>query len=81
MSSLADQITQVITHAAQGFNDVIERTEQLVFVDVLDRLRRIIETLSVSFDKELDRVISAFDEMLDAIPLSGPPTLSVTVSL
>jgi hypothetical protein len=52
---------------------VLQRVEHLVFVDILDRLRKLLDNLEASFGQELDRVRSAFDEMLAAIPLGGSP--------
>ena len=51
--------------------EVIKRLEELVFVELLERLKRLIDNLGLSFDKELDRVRNAFDEMLAAIPLGS----------
>lgn len=81
VASVIERLDQVISEAARAFQEVIQRVEHLVFVEILERLRRVIETLGVSFDRELERVKSAFDEMLAAIPLAGPVEVSATVSL
>lgn len=44
-------------------------SEQLIFKDLLERLRRVIDNLGMSFDRELDRVRNAFDEMLATLPV------------
>ena len=53
----------------------LDKLENLIFVGVLERLQTLIDKLGVSFDKELQRVVQAFDAMLAAIPLqsSSPP--------
>jgi ElaB/YqjD/DUF883 family membrane-anchored ribosome-binding protein len=66
-----DQIEETVDTTAGRVKDVVERLEQLVFVELLQRLRRLIDNLGLSFDKELDRVRNAFDEMLAAIPLGS----------
>jgi ABC-type transporter Mla subunit MlaD len=71
VATLAGDIKETIASAVQSFGDLAQNLENLVVVDVLGRLRQIIETLAVSFDQELDRVVSAFDAMLQAIPLNG----------
>lgn len=71
VATLAGDIKETIASAVQSFGDLAQNLENLVVVDVLGRLRQIIETLTVSFDQELDRVVSAFDAMLRAIPLNG----------
>jgi ElaB/YqjD/DUF883 family membrane-anchored ribosome-binding protein len=66
---LLDQIQETVESTAGRVKDVVERLEQLVFVELLESLKRLIDNLGLSFDKELDRVRNAFDEMLSAIPL------------
>jgi hypothetical protein len=51
--------------------EVVKRLEELVFVELLERLKRLIDNLGLSFEKELERVRNAFDEMLAAIPLGS----------
>lgn len=80
VESVVDRIGAAVRSAAETFEDLIERVEHLVFVEILERLRRSIEALGVGFDKELNRVRSAFDEMLNAIPLGGGAGVSVSVS-
>lgn len=75
---LANQIKQAAETATQAFDGLVERVEQLVFVEVLERLRRLLDTLGVSFGQEVDRIRSAFDEMLAAIPLSGGASASAS---
>lgn len=55
----------------QRVKDVIERLERLIFVELLERLQRVIDNLGLNFERELERVRDAFDEMLAAIPLGG----------
>ena len=57
--------------AVKLFHDIMDRVDKLVFTEILDRLRKVVEKLASSFNTELDRVRSAFDEMLNAIPLGG----------
>lgn len=71
MQRLIDQIKAVIQTVTQSLQAVVDQVEQLVFVEVLDRLNRVVDTLGVSFEQELNRVRNAFDEMLAAIPLGS----------
>jgi uncharacterized protein (DUF2267 family) len=71
VATVVTRITDALNQAAEVFQDIVDRLEQIVFAELLERLRRIIETLGVSFEKELGRVRSAFDAMLNAIPLGG----------
>lgn len=79
VKDIASQIKQAVEKATQAFEGLVERVEHLVFVEVLERLRRLIDTLGVSFEQEVDRVRSAFDEMLAAIPLSGGDSASASI--
>ena len=79
VKDLANQIKQAAETATQAFEGLVERVERLVFVEVLERLRRLIDTLGVSFEQEVDRIRSAFDEMLAAIPLSSGASASASV--
>jgi ElaB/YqjD/DUF883 family membrane-anchored ribosome-binding protein len=69
IQNLLDQIEETLGATAGRVKDVVKRVEQLVFVELLERLKQLIDNLGLSFDKELDRVRNAFDEMLAAIPL------------
>jgi ElaB/YqjD/DUF883 family membrane-anchored ribosome-binding protein len=69
IQKLLDQIEVTLGNTAGRVKEVVERLEELVFVELLERLKRLIDNLGLSFDKELDRVRNAFDEMLAAIPL------------
>jgi hypothetical protein len=79
VKDLANQIKQAAETATLAFEGLVERVERLVFVEVLERLRRLIDTLGVSFEQEVDRIRSAFDEMLAAIPLSSGASASASV--
>jgi len=67
-------VRQTLQKARQDLQAVLEQVEQLVLVEVLDRLDRLVANLGVSFGAELDRVRNAFDDMLAAIPLGGGGT-------
>lgn len=74
---LIGQIKATLEVALQSIEAVLGRLEDLVFVEVLGRLRQVIENLGVSFDTELDRVVDAFDAMLAAIPLDTGASVSI----
>ena len=74
-------ISVLVRTALAAVQDVLDRLENLVFVELLERLRHVLENLEASFGRELDRVRSAFDDMLAAIPLGGEPAASGAVSL
>ena len=65
----------------QTLQGVLQQVEDLLFVELLERLQQVIDNLGVSFDRELDRVAAAFDEMLAAIPLTVGESASTEVSL
>jgi hypothetical protein len=80
--ALIGQVKTAITAALQSVEHVIKALEDLVFVEVLGRLSRVIDNLGASFDRELDRVRAAFDAMLAAIPLgSGGAAASASASV
>jgi len=78
---LLEEVQKAVENTAKRVTDVVDRLEKLVFIGLLERLKQVIDNLGLSFDKELDRVRNAFDEMLAAIPLgpSGGPSGGVTV--
>ena len=71
VKDVVTQVEQAVEALVAQVQDVLNQVEQLVFVDILGRLNRVIDQLGVSFDQELDRVRSAFDAMIAAIPLGG----------
>ena len=71
VASIINNIEQAMADAVKLFHDIMDRVDKLVFTEILDRLRKVVEKLASSFNTELDRVRSAFDEMLNAIPLGG----------
>ncbi|HKP87321.1 MAG TPA: hypothetical protein VJZ26_14550 [Blastocatellia bacterium] len=81
VKKVTDDLKKIIDDAAEVFDGLVEQVENLVFTEILERLRRVVDSLGVSFDRELDRVQSAFDEMLAAIPLSGGASASASVSV
>ena len=68
---LIAEVQKTISEAGDAAEAVADRLEQLIFVDLLQRLKQVIENLGVSFDRELDRVRNAFDEMLAAVPVGS----------
>ena len=73
MDGLTGQLKQVFDAASAALNRIIDKIERLVFVEILARLRALLDNLEQSFGQELDRVLAAFDDMLSAIPLGGAP--------
>jgi phage-related protein len=71
LASFAEQLTSSLRDAIEAIQRVIQRVEELVFVELLERLRTLLQNLEGSFGRELDRVRTAFDDMLNAIPLGG----------
>ena len=71
VDAIVGAIEGVLKQAAQTFAGLLDSLEHLVFVDILERLKRVVKTLGVSFEREVDRVVGAFDQMLAAIPLGG----------
>lgn len=79
--AVLDQLKAAIAAALATLQVVLKQIEDLVFVEIIDRLGRVIDNLGVSFDQELDRVANAFDEMLQAIPLGGGESAAQGISL
>jgi hypothetical protein len=66
---LIERVGGSITTATQTLQAIIAEVEQLVFVELLERLNRVIDNLGVSFDAETRRVVNAFEAMLKAAPV------------
>jgi methyl-accepting chemotaxis protein len=79
LQGLLNSIQDTLTDTVNDAKTIADGVEQLVLVEWLDRLNQVADNLGVSFGAELDRVRSAFDEMLAAIPL-GEGSASVTIS-
>jgi|GEM_PF-1456222 len=74
-------LKETIGQAKAVFDGMVKKVEDLVFVEVLERLRRVLDNLGLSFEKELSRVRKAFDQMLAALPLDiGPKKVSASAS-
>lgn len=69
IQTLIGRIRQTITDLLATVQRVIGRVEELVFVELLGRLNRVLDNLETSFNRELDRVRNSFDEMLSALPV------------
>ncbi|MEB3294390.1 MAG: hypothetical protein VKJ24_14620 [Synechococcales bacterium] len=80
IQGLIGQIKTTFTTIADSLKAILDRIEQIVFVEILERLNRVIDNLGVSFEQELNRVRSAFDAMLAAIPLSSSSGGSVALA-
>jgi ABC-type transporter Mla subunit MlaD len=78
LGRLVTRITEVVRTAVEAVQNVLNQLENLVFVELLERIRRMIDNLETSFGRELDRVRAAFDEMLNAIPLGGGASASAS---
>ena len=78
---LLEQIKEAVTTVFESLKAVLDRVERLVFVELLERLGRVIDNLGLSFDKELDRVRNAVDDMLAAIPVGDSYRGKVEVRL
>ena len=81
LQTLLQTVRDTITQGVQGLDDIVTQLSNLIFVEFVDRICMAITNLGVSFDKELDRVANAFDEMLYAIPLGGSGSASESVSI
>ncbi|NET34771.1 MAG: hypothetical protein F6K19_22555 [Cyanothece sp. SIO1E1] len=78
---LIEQVKTTIQSATQGIQEIIGEIEQLVFVELLERLNRVIDNLGISFDQEINRVVNSFTAMLAAIPISeGGASREQTIS-
>jgi ElaB/YqjD/DUF883 family membrane-anchored ribosome-binding protein len=71
LQELLKKVEETLDAAAQSAEEVAARLEGLIFKELLERLRRVIDNLGMSFDRELDRVRNAFDEMLAALPVGS----------
>jgi hypothetical protein len=76
-----DQLKAALATGMQSLKEILKQIEDLIFVEILERLGRVIDNLGVSFGQELDRVRSAFDEMIQAIPLGDGASESAGVSI
>lgn len=71
-------IKATIESALSGFGAIIDKLDNLVFIEIIGRLSRLLDNIGVSFDRELDRVKNEFDAMLNAIPLGGSASVQVS---
>jgi hypothetical protein len=78
LKTLLDAVAATIQSVAEGLEGIITRFDNLIFVEIFGRLRQVIKNLGQSFDKELERVRNAFNQMLGAIPLNGGATAGVS---
>jgi phage-related protein len=67
--ALVEQIRETVNATMGRLQNIMNRVEQLVFKELLERLSQVIANLGASFDKEMDRVRRAFDGMVAAIPV------------
>ncbi|MFH7245297.1 MAG: hypothetical protein ACHWZW_20870 [Spirulina sp.] len=67
--TLIEGVEGSIDTATQTIQAIIAEVEQLIFVELLERLNRVIDNLGVSFDAETRRVVNAFEAMLNAAPV------------
>jgi hypothetical protein len=77
LSDVLGTLNQQIAEALQGVENLIAMLDELVVSSLFERLLRLIDNLSQSFDQELDRVKNEFDAMLSAIPLGGSAAVGV----
>jgi hypothetical protein len=79
LHAVIDQLKAALQAALGTLGDLLKQIEDLVFVEIIERLRKVIDNLGVSFDQELERVANAFDEMLHAIPLDGAQSTGLSL--
>jgi phage-related protein len=79
LQALIDAVRTALQDVTVGLEGIITRFDNLIFVEIFDRLRQVIANLGKSFDQELARVVNAFDQMLSAIPLNGGAGAGVSV--
>ena len=70
LTRVTGELTATLGSVTGAVSDVLDRVENLVFVELVERLRRLVDNLQNSFDRELDRVRASFDQMVAAIPLA-----------
>ncbi len=81
VKKILGDIKQTVEQAKAIFDGMVKQVEDLVFVELIDRLKRVLDNLGVSFEKELGRVRKAFDQMLAALPLDiGPKKASASLA-
>lgn len=81
VKKLLGQLKETIGQAKAIFDGMVKQVEDLVFVEIIERLHKVLDNLGVSFDKELSRVRKAFDQMLAALPLDiGPKKASASIA-
>jgi hypothetical protein len=66
-------LSGAMTQTSDALRDILTRVGDLVFVDLVARLRAVLDSLAAGFEVELRRIRVAFDAMLDAAPV-GPRT-------
>ncbi len=81
LQAIFAQFKATLTSALASLEAILQQIEDFIFIEILDRLGRVIDNLGASFEQELDRVRLAFDEMLNAIPLERGQGAGGAISL
>lgn len=81
VKSVIESVRDLLNDGIQRLDAIFENVKQLAFVEILAKLDQLVINLGMSFDKELDRVSAAFSAMLDAIPLEGSGSVSISASV
>lgn len=79
LKALLDAVRIALKDITLLLQGLVGRFDNLIFVEIFRRLRQVIENLGKSFDKELARVVNAFNAMLAAIPLEGSAGVGVSL--
>lgn len=79
LQALMQAIAEGIAALVEQLQSTIDELGEIVFNDVLASICQAVLNLGVSFDSEIDRIHNKFNMMLQAIPLQGSASASVSV--
>lgn len=68
VAAVQRDVQESLQDTAAAVAGLLSRVDDLVFVELLARLRTVLDNLDTSFDAEVARVVAAFDAMLAAAP-------------
>ena len=62
-------VQTVINNTTELLQGILDQFTNFLFVELIERLNRVVDNLGISFNEEINRVINAFNQMITAIPV------------
>lgn len=62
-------VQTVINNTTETLQEILNQFANFLFVELIERLNRVVDNLGISFSEEIKRVVKAFNQMITAIPV------------